>query len=260
MSNRLTVDEMRQNGMHVPGFAAGHYNNDAADADEGSETDDAALLREMQQQQHNASVVQPVENNKPARAKKQLFDDVEEEEDEDLPIFGQLSRTDFKRLREAALSRLSEADANRISMIMDDDPAMWQFMFMYIFGGQSHVAQKIDAYYRKADEFADLLKHAEQVNQARFKQTTALVNAINEHATKAEQRIENYHQKAVAYVVGRTAGSISEKLKLEVAKGANEAMEKALKGNMLGVILASLFGCVASMAIGVLGAFLFMRF
>jgi|SRR5690554_4325676 len=259
MSNGMTVDEMRQNGMHVPGFAAGHYNNDAAEDGESVETDDAALLREMQQQQHNASVVQPV-GNKPERAKKPIFDDVEEDDDEDLPIFGKLSRTDFKRLREAALSRLSEGDANRISMIMDDEPAMWQFMFMYIFGGQSDVSQKIDAYYRKADEFADLLKHAERVNQDRFKQTEDLVNAINAHAVKAEQRIENYHQKAVAYVVGRTAGSISEKLKLEVAKGANEAMEKALKGNMLGVILASLFGCVASMSIGVVAAFLFMRF
>ena len=146
-----------------------------------------------------------------------------------MAVFGNLTREEFKKLKEIAMARLSKEDALLIGRIMDDDPHSWQFLFLYVFGGQTAVVQRIEQFYKKADEFADLIRTAERINQDRMEGIDKVITAFKDHAAKEQVNADKYLERAVHHVVANAAGSISKRLNSDIDSTIRQVIQKHLE-------------------------------
>jgi hypothetical protein len=182
-----------------------------------------------------------------------------------------LSESEFKQLREEAFNRLAPEDRLKIGRIISrDDKLMWDFFFVYVFAGQSEVTQRIKGFYKKADEFKDMIQMAEGISQRRMEEVQALVKAFEDKAIKDAEQVNSYHEKAVAYIVKNTsaqvAAGVDEQLKKRIVnavhaavKSEQEALKKSSKDTMIFIAGMAMFSGLATATIGFLAGMLFGR-
>jgi len=180
-----------------------------------------------------------------------------------------LSESEFKQLREEAFNRLAPEDRLKIGRIISrDDKLMWDFFFVYVFAGQSEVTQRIKGFYKKADEFKDMIEMAEGISQRRMEEVQALVKAFENKAIKDAEQVNSYHEKAVAYIVKNTsaqvAAGVDEQLKKRIVnavhaavKSEQDALKKSSKDTMIFIAGMAMFSGLATATIGFLAGMLF---
>lgn len=251
----IEASEMEKlRGMGAPSFAINALANkpdDVEDLEEGDEMEIEAV-----------EAVKPEVPKQQAKAAPAKAPDPEPEYDTRPKEAGdgRLTSTQFADFKTEALKRMSDTDRLRITAMLDEnDEMMWQFLFLSVFGGNSETLQRMQRIDAKMDEFKGLVETAERQAGERIKEAKDLAEQLRKEATENEKKVKNFHTAAVAHVVKNTASAIGQDVSASVSAKANEAMEKALRTNMLTIVAMTLFGAVASGAIGFLAAAFMLR-